>query len=66
MVIVIAMPAIVGLVSWIIKIRMTRYHVGIKNQTTEFIGFSMLGTWIGSTFFFVVFLVGFLMKLFQP
>ena len=65
MIVVIALPAIVGLVSWIIKIRMTRYHVGIKNQATEFIAFSMLGTWIGSTFFFIVFLICFLMKLFQ-
>ncbi|HEY1790373.1 MAG TPA: hypothetical protein VGJ73_19660 [Verrucomicrobiae bacterium] len=65
MAIVIAMPAIVGLVSWIIKVRMTHCHIGIRNQTTKFIAFSMLGTWVGSTFFFVIFLIGFLMRLFQ-
>jgi hypothetical protein len=65
-VVVIAMPAIVGLVSWIIKARMTRRHVGIVNQTTKFIAFSMLGTWILSTFFFVLFLGALLMKFLEP
>jgi hypothetical protein len=66
MAIVIAMPVVVGLVSWIIKVRLTRYHIGIANQTTKFIANSMLGTWIGGTFFFVVFLVSFVMKLLGP
>jgi hypothetical protein len=64
--IVIAMPLVVGLVSWIIKVRLTRYNIGIKNQITKFIAYSMLGTWIGATFFFVVFLVSFVMKLLGP
>ena len=64
--IVIAMPFVVGLVSWIIKVRMTRYNIGIKNQTTKFIAFTMLGMWIGAAFFFIVFLTGFVMKLLEP
>jgi hypothetical protein len=63
---VIAMPAVVGLISWIIKTRLTRCHVGIVNQTTKFIAMSMLGTWILSTFFFIVFLCALLMKFFEP
>jgi hypothetical protein len=66
MAIVIAMPAVVGLVSWIIQFRLRRYNIGIKNQITKFIAYSMLGTWIGATFFFVVFLVSFVMKLIGP
>ena len=64
--IVIALPAVVGLVSWAIRFRLTHYNVGIVSQTTKFIAWSMLGTWIGATFFFVVFLGAFLMKLFEP
>lgn len=62
--IVIAMPAVVGLVTWMMKNRSTN-HVGISKQSDRFIGFSMLGIWIGATFFFVVFLGAFLMKCFQ-
>lgn len=64
--IVIGIPAVAGLVSWIIQVRMTRHHVGIANQTTKYIASFMLGTWIGATFFFVVFLGALLMKLFEP
>ena len=63
--IVMAMPAIVGLVSWIIQVRMAGHHAGIKNQITKFIAFSILGIWIIGTFFFVLFLGGFLMRCFQ-
>ena len=30
-----AMPAVVGLMSWIIYLRMTRYHVGVRNHATR-------------------------------
>ena len=32
-----AMPAVVGLVSWIIYWRMTRRHKGVQNSATKFI-----------------------------
>ena len=49
-----AMPIVVGLMSWIIYLRMTRCHVGVRNNATKFIAFSMLATWIGATFLFVL------------
>lgn len=63
--ILIAMPAVVGLVSWIIQYRTTHHHARINKQSGRFIGFSVLGIWIGATFFFVLFLGAFLMKCFQ-
>jgi hypothetical protein len=63
--IVIALPALVGLVSWVIQYRATHRHVGISAQTDRFIAFSTLGIWIMGTFFFVLFLGGFLMRCFQ-
>jgi hypothetical protein len=63
--IVIAMPALVGLVSWIIQYRATHHHVEIGRQANRFIAFSTLGIWIIGTFFFVLFLGGFLMRCFQ-
>jgi hypothetical protein len=63
--IMIAMPVVVGLVTWIMKYRSTNHRVGISKQSDRFIGFSILGIWIGATFFFVVFLGAFLMKCFQ-
>jgi hypothetical protein len=56
------MPIVVGLVSWIIYWRMTRCHRGIRNSATQLIAFSMLGTWTGSTFVFVVLIVGLLSR----
>jgi hypothetical protein len=57
-----AMPAVVGLVSWIIYLRMTRRHKGIKNRATKFIALAMLATWIGSTFLFFLLLACCLVK----
>lgn len=54
---VVIMPVIVGLISWIIYIRTTRHHRGIRNSATQLIALSMMGTWIGSTFVFFVLLV---------
>jgi hypothetical protein len=65
MAIVIAMPALVGLVSWIMQCRAAHHPVGIGRQTNRFIAFSILGIWIIGTFFFVLFLGGFLMRCFQ-
>lgn len=65
--IVIAIPAFAALATWIIKVRTTQdiAREG-ANQNSKFIASVMLGTWIGSTFFFVVFLVALLMKLLEP
>jgi hypothetical protein len=51
-----AMPAVVGLVSWIIYLRMTRCHKGVKNRATKFIALAMLAMWIGYTFLFFLLL----------
>jgi hypothetical protein len=56
------MPAVVGLVSWIIYLRMTRNHKGVRNNTTQFIALSMLAMWIGSTFLFVLLVMCFLLR----
>jgi hypothetical protein len=64
--IVIGIPAVAGLISWIIKVRMTNHHVGVVNQTNKFTAYFMLGIWIGSTFLFVVFLGALVMKLLGP
>jgi hypothetical protein len=61
LVIVMAMPAVVGLVSWIMKVRMTQYPGA--NATTKFIAGSILGIWIGATFFWIMFLGGLFLKL---
>lgn len=50
--VLIAMPVVVGLVSWIIYLRVTRHHVGERNKATQFVALSMMATWIGSTFLF--------------
>ena len=57
-----AMPAVVALVSWIIYLRMTRRHKGVKNSATKFIALAMLATWIGSTFLFFLLLACCLVK----
>ena len=50
------MPVVVGLSSWIIRRRMTRCHLGVKNRATKFIALAVLATWIGATFLFVLLL----------
>jgi hypothetical protein len=55
--VVVGLPIVVGLVSWGIYLRMTRYHIGMKSNKTNFVGITMLATWVLSTFFFVVLLV---------
>ncbi|HEX4343781.1 MAG TPA: hypothetical protein VH255_10335 [Verrucomicrobiae bacterium] len=57
-----AMPAVVSLVSWIIYLRMTGQHKGVKNSATKFIALAMLATWIGSTFLFFLLLACCLLK----
>ncbi len=56
------MPVVVGLVSWIIYRRMTRHHRGVRNNVTQFIALSMLATWNGSTFLFVLLVMCFLLR----
>jgi hypothetical protein len=57
-----AMPVVVGLVSWVIYLRMTRCHVGVRNNATKFIALAMLATWIGATFLFVLLAMCLLMR----
>lgn len=52
--VLVGIPAVVGVVSRIIYLRMTRVHVGIQNNATQFIGLSMIATWIVSTILFIV------------
>lgn len=66
MAMLIAMPVVVWLVSAVMKTRMTRHHVGVINQTTKFIAYSMLATWIGSTFLFVLLLVSLICRVAAP
>lgn len=55
--IVLGMPVVVGLVSWLYYLRSTRCHGKVRNQTTGFLAVAMVATWIISTFVFVVLLV---------
>lgn len=60
--VLIGIPVVVGLVSRIIYLRMTRHHKGDKGGIARFVAFSMLATWIGSTFLFFLFLAEVLIK----
>lgn len=61
--VLVAIPVVVGLVAWIMKVRMTRHHAGVKNSATKFIGLSTLLLWIGAVFLFVILLGAFLVRL---
>jgi hypothetical protein len=52
--VVAAMPVVVLVVTQIIKYRLTHRFKGVKNKATQFIAMTMLATWIGATFLFVL------------
>lgn len=52
--VLVAIPAVVGVVSRIIYLRFTRRFAGIQNNTTQFIALSLTATWIVSTILFIV------------